>query len=194
MLRSLGVSDSQLATRLLTVHNKVDLLESGKGLNSDGDSDSSLENAESTEEPPRYASAAAEAAEATSVTAATGVGDNLQRQGPDGKSSSGCGSTLIQAPTASHLQAPISVSAVTQQGLQQLLEEIDRKVGDLNRAGLQYWLLSDAAHPVLHQHHCMIYCHALPPAARTGSALHVYAKAASKIRHTGSSDMGDVST
>lgn len=137
VLRSLGVSDSQLATRMLTVHNKADLLgeadgggaEAGTGLEGAHGADAAHLPCAST----HGDRAAAEAAEAdVHETAATAAADHGRHSWP-GRSwtsgSGGGGGGGDGSGAGPLLEPPIQVSAVTEQGLRQLLQEIDRKVG-----------------------------------------------------------------
>ena len=144
VLRSLGVSDSQLATRMVTVHNKTDLLEEadGSGAEAGSGQEGGAHGGDAAQLPCGSAHeecAAAEAAEADvhemAATAAAAVSAAAAGRGhrswPGGRRTSGSdgGGGGDWSGTRPLLEPPIQVSAVTEQGLRQLLQEIDRKVG-----------------------------------------------------------------
>lgn len=146
VLRSLGATDQQLTTRMITVHNKVDLLESPDGDEADiggggddGDidvsmADSPCSTADSSEHS-QEAAAASELASSTQLTAADSNDSHSYRQQPQLLRAGRHAEAIRNGeghgpgrPTHICLEAPLLVSVLTEQGLLQLLQEVDRKV------------------------------------------------------------------
>lgn len=163
VLRALGATDQQLTTRMITVHNKVDLLqprssngsEADIGGDSDGDDDLPVADSSCTtpgnSEHTQEAAAATELASSTLLTAANSSDSHPHRQQPQLLRANRYAEAIRNGegygpgrPTHICLEAPLLVSVVTEQGLLQLLQEVDRKVRCIPHAAAPCQLTAEA--------------------------------------------------